>query len=196
MLLGVFIGAIVVFVCDHLNYGPETTLTPVVMPVQDQESTDGGVAEAPKTWDTLATNTAYQDPGIEHDLVECLGDKYDTISMDTCSEQAMNAYDARLNTVYQLLIPPFTEDARVLGELAQEKTDGHAEAINKVKDISKSFENYRSVICGAAYDSAEGGTIRGSLYAGCYMEVTKAQIQALCQLGSVGSVCTDKIPLY
>lgn len=135
------------------------------------------VIDKTTSWNNRSKNFFYADSSIEKEASQCSSDNPTTLGMNDCYGTAMKKYDAILDRVYELTLQDFDKA--------------------KVDDVKRFFTQYRAALCAIAYDEAQGGSIRGILYGGCYLEATRAQIQTLCLLDSSPnpSKCEGKIQL-
>ncbi len=156
------------------------------------------VAQAtPTSWEALPPNYAYSNASIEKNMQHCLsGVESTTLSINACVQAAMEKYDVLLDTAYGVIGKDIA-DSLQNNEAPDKPSDmGDKALVDEKNNLTKSknlFTQYRVATCTAAYDEALGGTIGGQLYDGCYISVTRVQIQTLCSTGANSSRCDGKI---
>lgn len=180
----------------------ETSTTTVCLPTL--ENTDTSTADIPTavpplsnnstsslSWDMLPPNYLYSNSAIDKELETCIDTDYSTYGMSQCSIIAEQQYDLLIQKIYTQLnnnldINSTVDDEEIKKSAIAEK--------NYLASTTEQFTLYRQSLCKAAYEEATGGSIRTLLYAGCYLDVTRAHIQNLCSFGVKGSVCAGVIP--
>lgn len=158
---------------------------------------DSDIRDASLSWKNMPKNFLYSNTFIEKTLQHCLsGPESTTLSMNACAETAMKKYDALLDTVYQVIGQDIADSLQNVDGPDSTSDMGTKALVDEKNNLNKSknlFTQYRVATCTAAYDEALGGTLGGQLYDGCYIEVTRAQIQTLCSIGANSSRCDGKI---
>jgi uncharacterized protein YecT (DUF1311 family) len=142
---------------------------------QEEQVSEENIINETTGWNNVSKNFFYADSSVEKELNQCFESNSSTLGMSDCYGVAIKEYDAILDRVYGLT---FQDPAEA-----------------RVADAKRFFDQYREITCSIAYDEAQGGSIRVLLHDGCYLQVTRAQIQTLCSFGAGPSRCEGEIQL-
>ncbi len=167
----------------------EKTDTPVELP--PTVTPPATPATTTLSWESLPSNSLYSNSAIDTALQNCLDTDSSTYGMIQCSEVAKKQYDAIVDKIYTALNKEL--DTKSADTEEDSKNSALSEKAN-IASTTEQFVLYRNSLCAAAYDEASGGTIRSLYHASCYLNLTRAHIQALCTLGEGLRACKTIAP--